>query len=201
MGTPDKKTNTTHAHGNSDESALEEREDSSGHEEVDSISDPSADTAAAEGAESTAPAEGESWGYEQKKRRFTREVAIAVATITALLLILGVVLWKSLWGTHKADEVAANNTGEETPPYVEPTTEAKPPTTQPEFTPQDIVNLPNYRVYLKLMIDGITSRPFSAQTLPPLLRTTDHAIHDEVVKSSRMLYCRPRDIEIGRAHV
>ena len=32
----------------------------------------------------------------------------------------------------------------------------------PEFTAQDLVNLPNYHIYLKLMIDGVTSRPFSA---------------------------------------
>src|SRR3989339_1661735 len=39
----------------------------------------------------------------------------------------------------------------------------------PEFTPLDIVNLPNYKIYLKLMIDGVTSRPFNIRTLPPLV--------------------------------
>ncbi len=42
---------------------------------------------------------------------------------------------------------------------------------EPEFVPQDIVNLPNYAVYLKLMVDGVTSRPFSAATLPPFKMT------------------------------
>jgi len=36
----------------------------------------------------------------------------------------------------------------------------------PTFSVEDIVNLPNYHVYLKLMADGIVSRPFSAVTLP-----------------------------------
>lgn len=33
--------------------------------------------------------------------------------------------------------------------------------------PIDLVQLPNYRIYLKLMIDGMPSRPFSALTLDP----------------------------------
>lgn len=35
----------------------------------------------------------------------------------------------------------------------------------PEFDLQDFINLPNYKIYLKLMIDGKPSRPFSAVTL------------------------------------
>ncbi len=35
----------------------------------------------------------------------------------------------------------------------------------PETT--DLVNLPNYDMYVKLMIDGSQSKPFSARTLPP----------------------------------
>ncbi len=34
----------------------------------------------------------------------------------------------------------------------------------PEFTQEDLVNLPRYHMYLKLMIDGGTSMPFSACT-------------------------------------
>ena len=37
----------------------------------------------------------------------------------------------------------------------------------PEFSVADFTNLPNYHIYLKLMIDGKISRPFSATTLPP----------------------------------
>lgn len=37
----------------------------------------------------------------------------------------------------------------------------------PEFKITDFTNLPNYHIYLKMMIDGKISRPFSAMTLPP----------------------------------
>src|SRR2546426_884336 len=36
----------------------------------------------------------------------------------------------------------------------------------PEFRASDLIALPNYRIYLKLMIDGVVSKPFSATTLP-----------------------------------
>ena len=35
----------------------------------------------------------------------------------------------------------------------------------PEFSATELVNLPNYRVYLKLVVDGAMSRPFSARTI------------------------------------
>jgi hypothetical protein len=39
-----------------------------------------------------------------------------------------------------------------------------------EFAPKldagDLMNLPNYDIYLRLMIDGTVSQPFSATTLP-----------------------------------
>jgi energy-coupling factor transporter ATP-binding protein EcfA2 len=38
----------------------------------------------------------------------------------------------------------------------------------PTFTAEDIVNLGVYQIYIKLMIDGISSQPFSATTLPPI---------------------------------
>ena len=41
---------------------------------------------------------------------------------------------------------------------------------EPEFMIQDLINLPFAGIYLKLMIDGITSLPFSAQTLAPIER-------------------------------
>jgi hypothetical protein len=37
----------------------------------------------------------------------------------------------------------------------------------PEFLAEDLMRLANYHIYLKLMIDGAVSRPFSAVTLPP----------------------------------
>lgn len=35
------------------------------------------------------------------------------------------------------------------------------------FSSRDLMSLPNYHIYLKLMIDGKPSQPFSATTLPP----------------------------------
>jgi hypothetical protein len=37
----------------------------------------------------------------------------------------------------------------------------------PEFETEDLLNLPNHTIYLKLMIDGAPSRPFSARTIQP----------------------------------
>jgi CxxC-x17-CxxC domain-containing protein len=64
---------------------------------------------------------------------------------------------------------------------------------EPEFMAQDLVNLPNYTIYLKLMIDGITSRPFSAGTLPPLKVDLSLGIRERIIESSRKLYARPRE--------
>lgn len=64
---------------------------------------------------------------------------------------------------------------------------------EPEFTAQDLVNLPNYNIYLKLMIDGVTSRPFSATTLPPSRGDLSLGVKDKIIESSRKLYTRPRE--------
>jgi hypothetical protein len=37
----------------------------------------------------------------------------------------------------------------------------------PAFTGSDVQTLPNHHIYLKLLIDGEPSKPFSATTLPP----------------------------------
>lgn len=64
----------------------------------------------------------------------------------------------------------------------------------PRFVAQDLVNLPKYNVYLKLMIDGIASDPFSATTLPPIAARTGSA--QKVIESSRRQYSRKRaDVE------
>ena len=63
---------------------------------------------------------------------------------------------------------------------------------EPEFTAQDLVNLPNYNIYVKLMIDGVTSRPFSATTLPPIKIDLSKGVKDKIIESSRKLYTRPR---------
>jgi len=64
---------------------------------------------------------------------------------------------------------------------------------EPEFTAQDIVSLPNFQIYLKLMIDGVNSRPFSAETLPPIKVDRSKGVREEIIKSSRELYTRPKE--------
>ena len=60
----------------------------------------------------------------------------------------------------------------------------------PVFNETDLINLPNYRIYLKLMVNGVASRAFSAVTLPPPERKT--AYKDAIIEESRARYGRPR---------
>ena len=64
---------------------------------------------------------------------------------------------------------------------------------EPEFVIQDIVNLPNYHTYLKLMVDGVTCRPFSATTLPPFKVPTGGMTVEEIIEESRRRYGRRRE--------
>ncbi|MBI3019805.1 MAG: type IV secretion system DNA-binding domain-containing protein [Parcubacteria group bacterium] len=61
----------------------------------------------------------------------------------------------------------------------------------PVFTAEDIVNLGFAQVYLKLMIDGLTSKPFSATTLPPL-EHPEKEHKQEVIEYTRTHYAKPR---------
>jgi len=63
---------------------------------------------------------------------------------------------------------------------------------EPDFTTHDMVNLPNYEVYARLMIDGVTSRPFSAYTLPPLVSDSDVCTEEEIIAESRQRYGKSR---------
>ena len=66
---------------------------------------------------------------------------------------------------------------------------------EPEFTMNDLVNLAKYNIYLKLMIDGVSSRAFSATTLPPLDKP-ERSYASEIIDFSRKSYGRPRlDVE------
>jgi CxxC-x17-CxxC domain-containing protein len=62
---------------------------------------------------------------------------------------------------------------------------------EPEFNPQDLVNLPNYCVYLKLMVNGVTSRPFSATTLPEFKVPSTAETRERIIENSRRKYARP----------
>ena len=60
----------------------------------------------------------------------------------------------------------------------------------PPFTEEDLVNLPRYSMYLKLMIDGATSQPFSATT--ERLKPPDASIKEHVTAASRQIYGKPK---------
>jgi CxxC-x17-CxxC domain-containing protein len=61
----------------------------------------------------------------------------------------------------------------------------------PLFTETDLVNLNKYNAYIKLMIDGITSKPFSMQTIPP--GTKPFGKKETIISVSRERYGRARD--------
>lgn len=62
----------------------------------------------------------------------------------------------------------------------------------PEFETHDLINLPNRRIFIKLMVDGLASRPFSAGTLPPFKASEASLPEEEIIAASRRSYARPR---------
>lgn len=62
----------------------------------------------------------------------------------------------------------------------------------PYFTEEDLVNLPNFNFYIRLMIDGMASKPFSAIGLPPIKKDTDS--EEKVIKVSRERYGNKRSV-------
>ena len=61
----------------------------------------------------------------------------------------------------------------------------------PQFTMEDLVNLGFVQIYLKLMIDGISSQPFSGATLPPIPKPLV-SYKAEIIDASRRAYAHPR---------
>lgn len=61
----------------------------------------------------------------------------------------------------------------------------------PVFNEDDLINLPQYSMYLKLMIDGATSKPFSAFTLA-LAKTTKRS-KEKTVRQSQTIYGMKRE--------
>lgn len=62
----------------------------------------------------------------------------------------------------------------------------------PVFTMEDIVNLGFVQIYLKLMIDGVASQPFSATTLPPFQKP-EISYRDRVLDMSRKIFANPKE--------
>lgn len=62
----------------------------------------------------------------------------------------------------------------------------------PVFAASDMSSLGKYRIYLRLMIDGVASRPFSAIALPPFGRR--HGRSDTIRRRSREKFSRSRQL-------
>jgi hypothetical protein len=63
----------------------------------------------------------------------------------------------------------------------------------PEFLQNDLVNLSKANIYIKLMIDGVSSKPFSATTLMPHTQPLQ-SYKDIIIKNTREHYAVPRAI-------
>jgi hypothetical protein len=61
----------------------------------------------------------------------------------------------------------------------------------PVFTADDLVNLGARQIYLKLMIDGVSSQPFSAVTMPPIEEPEKNNA-GRAIAYSRSQFSRPR---------
>lgn len=70
--------------------------------------------------------------------------------------------------------------------------EALEPEFTPTFTEEDILNIPKYEFYLKLMIDGIASEPFSARGIAPLTKEEETGNFDKIVAVGRERYAQDR---------
>lgn len=63
---------------------------------------------------------------------------------------------------------------------------------EPHFMKNDLVTLAKHQMYLRLMIDGAASHPFSATTLPPISKPTGSS--EKVVKVSRERFSTPKTV-------
>ena len=64
----------------------------------------------------------------------------------------------------------------------------------PRFIEEDLVNLPKFQYYIKLMIDGVVSEPFSAIGLAPLMEEERTNNTEKVIRVTRERYARPRTV-------
>lgn len=61
----------------------------------------------------------------------------------------------------------------------------------PEISREDLLNLPPYSFYIRLSIDGVTSRPFYANALPPH-ESSRKSYKERIIRVSQERYCSPR---------
>jgi len=63
-----------------------------------------------------------------------------------------------------------------------------------EFREKDLTNQPKYHIYLKLAVNGKTTSPFSAYTLPPFYGFKFQGNREKIIKVSRQRYAVERDV-------
>lgn len=71
----------------------------------------------------------------------------------------------------------------------------------PTFTASDLMNIPNYNAYMRVLANGTPTVPFSISTLPPT--ETDHSRVSRMIEDSYARYGRPRheiEEEISRRY-
>lgn len=56
---------------------------------------------------------------------------------------------------------------------------------RPQFGAEDLVNQARYHIYLRLAINGVTSKPFSAETLPPMTRYSPSGSRELIIRQCR----------------
>lgn len=64
---------------------------------------------------------------------------------------------------------------------------------EPVFTQQDLINIENYNAAIRLIINGIPSRPFNIIGFPPL-GVSDPSVGKAIRELARLKYARPREV-------
>jgi CxxC-x17-CxxC domain-containing protein len=62
---------------------------------------------------------------------------------------------------------------------------------EPYISAIDLLNLPKYTTYIKMIVDGITTQPFIANTLPPR-ELPKISYEEEIINFTRSKYCATR---------
>jgi len=63
---------------------------------------------------------------------------------------------------------------------------------EPEFSKFDLINLDNFQLVIKMMINGKTSSPFKIKTLPP--KPGNRKLVEAIKKLSKLKYGRPKEV-------
>ena len=69
-----------------------------------------------------------------------------------------------------------------------------------DVTPKDLMGLPRFTAYLRLLVDGMPSRPFSIETLPPpeFEQVVARSLRDGTAGAGRGFVLMPSSCPYGR---